>query len=75
MEAMLPTVSARLTEAPPCSSPKGCWVRSLTGMLARRKSGPTSVKRMPRKPGMLALPRAVSSSGVELTRQMLIALV
>src|ERR1700746_2697199 len=42
-------------------------------MVARRKSGPTSVKRMPRYPGMLRLPRAVSSSGVGVARQMLIA--
>src|SRR5439155_333117 len=40
IEARLPTVSASATEAPPCSTPKGWWVCSFTGMVARTKSGP-----------------------------------
>ena len=42
----LPTVSASAAEAPPWSTPMICRVVSSTGMVARRKSGPTSMKRM-----------------------------
>ena len=73
--ARLPTVSASATEAPPWSTPNGWCVRSFTGMVARRKSGPISVTRMPRKPGSVRLPRSLSSAGVAVVRQMLMELV
>ena len=46
--AKLPTVSASATEAPPCRMPMVCTVRWSTGMVARRKSSPSSVMRMSR---------------------------
>src|SRR6185312_10058062 len=45
--AVLPSVSASATEAPPCNRPYGWWVRWSTGMLPCSQSSPTAVMRMP----------------------------
>ena len=52
-----PSVSARTTDAPPCSSPYG-WVLPSTGIVATSRSVPTSVKTMPIR--SIRVPRAIA---------------
>src|SRR6478672_1984266 len=62
--ALLPSVSASATEAPPCSRPYGWWVRASTGMVARRKPSPSSVNRIPIASINVPAERAFSASRV-----------
>src|SRR5580765_1492707 len=71
--AVLPSVSASAADAPPCSSPYGWWVRASTGIVARMKSAPNSVKTMPSGSISVLRDRAFNCSRVVWRRNIILA--